>query len=157
MKPLTGSVIFIEKFESSMQEILNFLQHHWQLTSALIVILLLLMLMEFLKKSKGTNLSPVDTINLINHENAAVIDIRSSDAYLNGHIIGSISIPLHELNDKIKKIEKFKAQPIVIVCATGKDSTQAMRILTGKGFARIYTLQGGIQAWKMNEMPLTKG
>jgi rhodanese-related sulfurtransferase len=151
-------IICGSKREKRMQDIWVFLQHHLLMTIASVIILLLLIIVEFLKNRKATtDLSPLEAIQLINHENATIVDIRSSDAYASGHILGSISIPSRDLNDKIKKIEKFKVQPVILVCAMGKESHQAMQTLTNKGFTRVYSLHGGIQTWKTNEMPLTKG
>lgn len=140
-----------------MQEILSFIQHHWLLSSALAVIFLLLSILEFVKIRRGTNrLSPAQVTQLINHENAAIIDIRPADTFATGHIVGSISLPYRELNDKIKKIEKFKTQPLVIACTAGVESTPALALLEKNGFLRVYILDGGIRAWRAAEMPLVK-
>ena len=140
-----------------MQDILSFLQYHWLLSAALIIIFLFLMILEFAKIRRGSNrLSPAQVTQLINHENAAIIDVRSPDMYVTGHVISSLSMPTRELNDKIKRIEKFKAQPVIIVCATGVESTQAQSLLEKNGFLRTYVLEGGIRAWKAADMPLVK-
>jgi rhodanese-related sulfurtransferase len=138
-----------------MQDFLPFLQHHWLLTSAFGAVLVLVMLVEYLKNRGNTHhLSPSKAIHLINHENATVIDIRSQEAYTSGHIVGSLSIPANELT---KKIDKFKAQPIIIVCATGAESARIVSTLKPKEVGPTYVLSGGIRAWKEAEMPLIKG
>jgi rhodanese-related sulfurtransferase len=140
-----------------MQEILVFLQHHWILTTALAAVLILLIILEFIKIQRGTSrLSSSQVIQLINHENAAIIDLRAPDVFVNGHIVGSISLPARELSEKIKRIEKYKSQPIVLVCGTGDESIKAIPTLVNHGFQRVYTLRGGINAWKMADMPLVK-
>ena len=63
---------------------------------------------------------------------------------------------LSDLKTKIKKIEKFKSQPIVIICATGADSPAAASLLAEQGF-QTCMLNGGIRAWREAEMPLIKG
>jgi len=140
-----------------MQDIWIFLQHHELLTSALVAILIVLVIVEFLKIRRGTHqLSPMQVTQLINHENAAIVDVRSLDAYTNGHIVNAISLPAQQLAEKIKKIEKFKALPVIVVCAMGRDSAQASTTLMNHGFTRVYILNGGIQAWKTADMPLVK-
>lgn len=139
-----------------MQEIILFMQQHGTLSLALIVVLTLLILIEFVKqKNSGTRISSAQMTHLINHQNAMVVDVRNTDGYNSGHIINSVSLPLAEMEDKIKKIEKFKSQPIVLVCATGTESQRAAAVLQKKGFT-VYTLAGGLRTWKMDQLPLVK-
>lgn len=140
-----------------MQDILPFLQHHWILSTCLLVIFVFLTLLEFSKMRGGSSrLTPSEVTSLINHENATIIDLRPSNTYSTGHIVGAVSLPAKELGDKIKRIEKFKTSPVVLVCEAGTESTQAHSQLTKNGFQKVYVLSGGIRAWKMAEMPLVK-
>ncbi len=139
-----------------MQDFVLFIQHHWALSSALAIILILLIIVEFIKLRRGTkSLSPAQVTELINHNDAIIVDIRSFDAFAAGHIVGSMSIPLSELKDKYKKLEKFTTQPIVIVCAAGLDTPKATALLTERAL-NLYTLNGGIRAWQTAGMPLVK-
>lgn len=139
-----------------MQDILNLLQEHWQLTSALIAVLFLLIIIEFIKQKRGANgLTPASTTHFINHKNAVVIDTRSTDSYSSGHIVGSVSIPLADLVAKNKKIEKFKTQPIVLVCNSDPEGQRAANQLQTNGFD-VYILAGGLRAWRDAELPLVK-
>ncbi|HSW94491.1 MAG TPA: rhodanese-like domain-containing protein [Gammaproteobacteria bacterium] len=139
-----------------MQDILLFVNHHLMLFSALAVILVLLITLEGIKLKRGaTRLSPARVTWLINHAKAVVIDIRTPDAFLTGHIAGAISLPAVELKTGLKKIEKFKAQPIVLTCATGTDSPASATFLTTQGF-QVHILNGGIRAWREADLPLIK-
>lgn len=140
-----------------MQDILLFINHHMLLVTALAVILVILIILEFIKLKHGASrLTPARLIQLMNHSKAIVVDIRSTEAFGTGHITGAISLPLGDLKISSKKIEKFKSQPIVIVCATGADSPAAASILTQQGF-QASILNGGIRAWREAELPLVKG
>jgi rhodanese-related sulfurtransferase len=139
-----------------MQDIVLFLQQHWQLTAPLIVVLVLLILIEFIKqKQSAAGVSPVQLTQMINHENAVIIDVRSTDMFVQGHIINATSIPAHTLEESLKKIEKFKSQPIVLVCAAGADSSKAAATLQKNGF-KVHTLAGGMRAWREAELPIIK-
>lgn len=139
-----------------MQDILLFVNHHLMLIAALAVIVVLLIMVEGVKLKRGaTSLSPARLTHLINHAKAIVIDIRTPDAFLTGHVMGAISLPAAELKTGLKKIEKFKAQPIVITCATGTDSPAAATFLTAQGF-QVHVLNGGIRAWREADLPLVK-
>ncbi len=140
-----------------MQDILSFIHNHLALTSLLAVVLIGLIIVEFIKLRRGTHqLSPARAVQLMNHNKAVVLDIRGSETFLAGHIVGAISLPLSEINTKLKKIEKFKSQPIVITCATGMDSQKAAALLNQQGF-QTYILAGGMRAWRDAEMPIVKG
>lgn len=139
-----------------MQDVLAFLQLHWLLSVTLVITLLLLILIEYIKQKSGAiRVSPAQLTQLVNHKNAVIVDVRDANTFLNGHIVGSISLPLKNLEDKFKKIEKLRAQPIVLVCGTGVESNRVVTPLQKKGFT-VYLLEGGINAWKAAEMPLVK-
>lgn len=140
-----------------MQDIILFMQHHLVLVATFALVLILLFILEFIKLKRGANrLTPAEAVRLINHEKAVIVDVRSYEAYLTGHIVNAISLPLSEINGKIKKIEKFKSQPIVVVCGTGTEASRAALLLTQQGF-QAQVLSGGLNAWRDAEMPLIKG
>ena len=140
-----------------MQEILVFIEHHWALSLALLVILLLLVVVEFIKQKRGaTRVSTTELTRMMNHENAAIIDVRKTDAFDDGHIVGSISLPLSDIEDKHKKIEKYKSQPIILVCANGIESQRAAITLAQKGY-NLRMLDGGLRSWRNASLPLVKG
>lgn len=139
-----------------MQDIFLFMQNHWSLSLTVGLILVLLIILEFIKLKKGTGrITPAQAVQKMNHENAVMVDVRSPEAYAEGHVIGAISLPLAGLTDKTKKMDKYKNQPIVLICATGIDSQRAATLLTNQGF-NVSILNGGIRAWKEAEMPVVK-
>jgi rhodanese-related sulfurtransferase len=140
-----------------MQDIMPFIQHHLLLNIALVVILFILMVIEFIKqKRSAASASPAQVTQLINRVNANVVDIRSTTLFAEGHIIGALSVPIAELTEGSKKLEKLRAQPLVIVCATGLESTRAADLLMKQGFD-VRILAGGLRAWREADMPLVKG
>jgi rhodanese-related sulfurtransferase len=139
-----------------MQEVFSFLQHHLALLTAFIAILILLAIFEYIKSKKSAAcLSPVVATQMINHQNAVVLDIRNREAYAAGHIVNAISIPITELETHYKKLEPSKKQPIIVLCGTGQESPRAAELLTKNGF-NTFILAGGIRGWKEAEMPLIK-
>jgi len=65
-------------------------------------------------------------------QGARVIDVRSVAEYKNGHIKGSENIPLHNIEQQVKKIAAFKS-PIILCCASGMRSGQATSMLKSAG------------------------
>lgn len=70
---------------------------------------------------------------------AKVVDVRTFAEYTDGHLPGSINIPLNEIANRL--IE-FKQQPegLVICCASGIRSNKAVNILKQHG---IECVDGG--------------
>jgi rhodanese-related sulfurtransferase len=101
----------------------------------------------------------VDTtaaLQLINHKEALVLDVREASEYKAGHVLKSKLLPLGKLNERISELEKFKERPIVVVCRSGSRSAAACAILAKQGFAQAYNLAGGMQAWQKGKLPLEK-
>lgn len=139
-----------------MQDISLFIHEHILLCLALAVVIVSLMLVEFYNQKRApTQISLIKATHLMNHGNAKIVDIRASSLYSDGHIIGSVSLPLSELKEKISKLDKFKTQPIVIACASGVESSRASDLLKEKGFD-VRILSGGIRAWTEASLPLVK-
>ena len=139
-----------------MQDIAIFLQHHWTLFFPLVIILILITVLELIKHQQGAaRISCAQLIQLINRENAAVIDVRTTALFAEGHVIGAQSIPAPEIEKKMKTLEKLKSKPVILTCQLGHDSPKVAALLIKEGLdARI--LAGGIRAWREAGMPLVK-
>ncbi len=87
-----------------------------------------------LKKILGLG-PPVDYKNLIEN-GAQIIDVRTRGEYASGHIIGSVNIPLNELQANLKKINLEKA--VITCCASGVRSASAKAMLQGMGVKQVY-------------------
>lgn len=57
-----------------------------------------------------------------------IIDVRTVEEFLEGHVAESINIPLHELTSRLEEIQAL-AQPILLCCAKGIRSGQAAAYL----------------------------
>ena len=93
-------------------------------------------------------------LQLINHKNALVLDVREDGEYKLGHILNSTHIPVGKLNERIGELEKYKEQPIVVVCRTSNRSGVACAELGKRGFTQAYLLAGGVMAWQKANLPL---
>jgi rhodanese-related sulfurtransferase len=95
-------------------------------------------------------------LQLINHKSAIVLDVREQSEYDGGHVLNAKLIPLGKLKERMGELEKFKDQPIVVVCRSGNRSGTACFLLGKQGFAQVYNLAGGVQTWQKNNLPLVK-
>jgi rhodanese-related sulfurtransferase len=101
--------------------------------------------------------NPAGVTDLINRENALVVDVSAIADYEKGHIAGAKNIVLSQVEAEHKLLLKAKEQAIVLVCRTGMQSADAAKKLVKAGFAKIFWLDGGVSAWQQADLPLVKG
>ena len=98
----------------------------------------------------------IAAMQLLNHKNALVLDVREKSEYDSGHILSSKLIPLGKLKERLGELEKYRERPVVVVCRSGQRSASACAMLGKQGFAQAYNLNGGIVAWQKASLPLEK-
>ena len=135
-------------------QILEFSANHTLLVTALLISASLL-IHNLLSGNKG-NITPVVATELINHENAVVIDVRPAADFSQGHIINSINIPATTLSGQINQLNKYKDRPIIVSCRSGAQSSAACKQLIKEGFENVHNLKGGILNWQSENLPVTK-
>ena len=79
-------------------------------------------------------------------EKALLIDVRSQEEYDNGHIPGSICIPVSQLIEQKAEMLPDKNVVIIVYCQAGSRSQQAYEILIELGYTTVYNM-GGIVNW----------
>lgn len=110
-------------------------------------------------RGKISGAEEVDTtgaVQLINHDNAIVLDVREANEFSSGHIAEAKHIPVGQLGNSLKTLEKYKDQAIVVNCRSGARSAMACGVLRKNGFTKVYNLKGGIQAWQQAGLPTVK-
>lgn len=135
--------------------IYEFLQQQWPLAAGLAACIVMLIALE--SRRGGSNVSPQQLVNLVNQQQAAVIDLREPAEFRKGHIVDAINIPFAKVDDRWNELEALRERPIVLVCKMGQHSSAIGTRLLAKGFARVHRLQGGIGEWQTSQLPLVKG
>lgn len=95
-------------------------------------------------------------LQLINHKNALILDVREESEFHAGHIRGAKLIPLIKLKERIGELERYREQPIVVVCRSGNRSSTASALLGNREFGQVYSLTGGMMAWQKADLPIEK-
>jgi len=78
---------------------------------------------------------------------AQIVDVRTKSEYQQGHVKGSINIPLNNLSNHYSTLKKDK--PIITCCASGMRSAQGKNILKANGFSDVYN-GGGWMSLQQN-------
>jgi rhodanese-related sulfurtransferase len=118
----------------------------------------MMLLLPLFKKSSGgaPNLSTAEAINLINRNNALVLDVREDAEFASGHIVDAKHIPLAKLAERLNELNKYKDKPILVNCQRGMRSAKACDILRKAEFKQVHNLQGGLDAWLTAKLPIVK-
>ncbi len=88
----------------------------------------------------------------LDQDKAVLIDIRETDEYVREHIAGSRLVPLSSFDPDDFPGDHDKIG--VFHCNSGNRTCQAAPAILRSGFAEVYHLKGGIQAWKKAGLPV---
>jgi len=81
---------------------------------------------------------------LANKVDIVLIDVRTAGEYSQGHIAGSINIPLAT----IRSCRIPKNAPVFVCCKGGSRAEQAKNTLMAMGYTNVVNI-GGINGWKL--------
>ena len=138
-----------------MEQFIEFASNHLFLFIALIVVIALLI--QNILAAGGQNTVPsTKATELINREDAHVVDVRSINDFTSGHIINAINIPANALKNQLGQLAKYKDQPIIVACRSGSQSGMACKQLRKEGFEKVYNLRGGMLAWQNANLPMSR-
>ena len=143
--------------DSFGQKLIPFIVKHWWLVAAFVIVLVWLFVEEFRAKAGGSTVTPQKLTNLVNRQNAVVLDIRENSVFQSGHIVNSVNIPQKNFGQQNSKLEKYKQRDVIVVCNKGNSAVSAAKELRKAGFSNVHVLQGGINAWVSAGMPTVKG
>jgi rhodanese-related sulfurtransferase len=140
-----------------MDQIGDFILNHWLLFLSLVIILSLLAASVTKDRLLGfKEIKPAEAVEMINHQNAAVLDVREPAEFSAGHILNSVNVPLAALEDRIGELDAWRDRPVIVYCRTGSRAARASALLRKKDFATVVKLSGGILAWESAGLPLNR-
>ena len=137
-----------------MARFFEFLVDHWILSGLWLVLANLLLF--YLKSKSGKSVTPQQATMLVNRQDGVIVDIRDRKDFEKGHVVGALNIPLAKLHERITELEKHKDHPLVVVCAMGQNSGEAVRTLEAKGFTQVSKMSGGMAEWHSQSLPVVK-
>ena len=155
MRPLPQAGRAVLRPKISMEQVFEFTGNHPLLVTALMISFFVLIFSELRRKASGmVAVSPADAVALINND-AAVVDLRSSESFMRGHIVNAKNIPFDEFSTRKDTLNT--ATPVIAVCDAGISSTKAVAMLRQSGFESAYSLKGGMNAWRQAGLPVVSG
>ena len=131
---------------------LEFIANNIILFVALIILLFLIINLESkLVFSKVKPITHEQLTKLLNNAKKTLIDLREKSEYSNGHIFSAKNIALTDIDTF-----KIKGESTVVTYASSdSDAQKAAKAFVSKGVNEVFYLEGGINSWIENNMPLS--
>lgn len=89
-----------------------------------------------------------------NPETFTILDVRTDREVEQGKIPGAVQIDFYDNDFREKIAELPKDKPVLVYCAVGGRSSNAMQLLKSVGVTSVYNLEGGFDGWKKSDMPI---
>jgi rhodanese-related sulfurtransferase len=139
-----------------MDRILDFASHHPWLATATAVLAALVAVYEMRMRTESLrSVSPQELIRLMN-QGAVVLDLRPAEQYQAGHLNGARQMSGEQILSAGDTLKKHKEKTVVVYDDGGTLGAAAVRQLSAQGFSRVFTLRGGLSAWRADNLPLSR-
>jgi len=116
-----------------------------------------MLIWPFVRRTAGGPwVSTLQATQMINREDALLLDVREPAEYAKGHILGAKNVPLADLERRAAEFDRQKAKPVIVTCDSGSRATRAIGVLKARGFANVFNLNGGYGAWLQAGLPVEK-
>ncbi len=83
-----------------------------------------------------------------------LVDVRTQREREQKFVAGSVAIPLNHLEERASELKKD--WPVVVYCGGGYRSSIAASLLQKAGFAEVSEIAGGIAAWELAKLPVSR-
>jgi rhodanese-related sulfurtransferase len=139
-----------------MQRLFEFITHHPYLATGAILAAAVLAFYEIRERIQAfAALSAMQAVRLMN-QGALVIDLRGKESYDAGHIGEARNVPAAQLESQAESLKKWRDKNVITYCDSGANGANGARTLMKLGFTKVFNLQGGLNAWVKDNLPLAK-
>lgn len=102
-------------------------------------------------------ITPQDVRKLQHSEDALLLDVRTPAEIRQSELEACTCVP-HEKVSSCPDLDQLpRDREIIIICASGKRATMAAEALEGKGFTHLSVMEGGVNQWKSEGLPVKEG
>ena len=138
-----------------MERLAEFAGNNVLLIFALMASWTAVMFYEIRLKSRAlSQVSSADALRIIN-KGAMIVDVRAAAAFGSGDIVHARDLGLDALASGRPPLKR-KTRVLLTVCENGVSSSRAANALRKAGFESVYSLKGGLQQWRAENLPLVR-
>jgi len=139
-----------------MQRLFEYLAHHPYLSGGAVVIAILVLVNELRERVQAfAAVSAMQAVQMMN-QGALVLDVRGREFYEAGHIGEARNLSAADFDAQAESLKKWRDRNVIIYCDSGVSGAGAARALSKLGFAKVFNLAGGIEAWRKENLPVVK-
>ena len=140
-----------------MDQLIDYSTNHPFLAGGLLLMTLLVLAFELRQRgAAAAAIAPFEAIRMMN-AGAVLVDLRSANQFKDGHIEGARSVPGDQIATDPKALERLAGKSLVLYCDSGTTTAAAQRTLERAGAKNVFSLRGGLAAWKQENLPVVKG
>jgi rhodanese-related sulfurtransferase len=133
----------------------NFGQHYYLASGAVLAAVALAVFEVQARIQAFAALSAMQAVRLMN-QGALVLDLRPKESFDAGHIGEARNVPAADLESQVDGLKKWRDKNVITYDDSGSGGAGAARTLTKLGFTKVFNLEGGLNAWVKDNLPLTK-
>jgi len=139
-----------------MQRLFEFITHHPYLATGAILAAAVLAFYEIRERIQAfAALSAMQAVRLMNQGRARHRPSRK-ESYDAGHIGEARNVPAADLESQAESLKKWRDKNVITYCDSGANGANGARTLMKLGFTKVFNLQGGLNAWVKDNLPLAK-
>jgi rhodanese-related sulfurtransferase len=139
-----------------MDRVLEFVSHHPWLAAATALVAAFIVVYEMRARSESlVSVTPQEVIRLMN-QGALLLDLRPQEQYQAGHVTGARQMSGEQILSAADTLKKHKEKTVVVYDDRGSLGAAAVRQLAAQGFTRVFTLRGGLAAWRADHLPVSR-
>jgi rhodanese-related sulfurtransferase len=137
-----------------MAQFVEFIGNNALLAGTFLVFLALFIRNEMNRGGKGV--SAQQLVDMVNRQDAVVVDLRDKKEFDQGHLVGAVNVPYSSLDSRVDELVKYKDRPVVLICRMGQHAGAAGTTLRKQGFANVSRLTGGYMEWRNQNLPVVR-
>jgi rhodanese-related sulfurtransferase len=140
-----------------MDRLLDYFTNHPLLAGGLALMTFVVVGYEIRQRAAmASAIAPSEAIRMVN-SGAVLVDLRAANQFKDGHIAGARNLPGDQIAADAKSLEKLASKTVVLYCGDGATTAAAQRTLARAGAKNVYSLRGGLDAWKQENLPVVRG
>ena len=102
----------------------------------------------------GADYSEIMALQSKEADNLYLLDVRTPGEYAQGHIPGSVLIPMKQIQGSLGRIPRDKK--VIVICASGARSGAVSDFLSRQGYPWVKNYSGGIMDWARRGLPIAR-
>lgn len=119
-------------------------------------VILLAWLVSFATLASVKSITPKEVVeNQHSEEPYIIVDVRSEEEYLDGHLKGAINIPFNQLDKFESELQALSGKTVVVYCRSGRRAGIFMDATKDRSVNYLH-LEGDYLGWLEHNLPVAK-